>query len=313
MDNAELERMVDTSNEWIIERTGIRERRIAAPEEATSDLATQAARVALERAGVAPEDLDLIILATITPDSTFPATACLVQRNLGARNAGAIDVSAACSGFVYALSLGADKIRAGSVNHVLVIAGECMSRITNWEDRNTCVLFGDGAGAVLLQSSEKESLLFENLCADGNLSYLIEQKAGGSRLPASEETVRQGLHFIEVRGRETFRYAVKILAKAIRRAVRRLEIAPDAVDLIIPHQANIRIIEAAASAAGLPMEKFYVNLDRYGNTSGATIAIALHEAVQEGRLKEGDLCLMISFGSGFTYATSAMRWIGNGA
>jgi len=312
MTNHDLEKIVDTSDEWIVERTGIRERRIAADEEATSDLAVKAARMALENAGVAPEDLDLIVLATLTPDSPFPATACHVQRELGAVKAGAYDVSAACTGYIYALATGANAVRCGAAKNVLVIGAEAMSRILNWEDRTTCVLFGDGAGATLLQPSERPSLLFEDLRCDGTLADLIQMRGGGSRTPASVETVENGWHYIEVRGREVFKNAVKTMETCARDAAARLGVSLDDVALIIPHQANMRIIEAGAQRLGFPLERIYSNVDRYGNTSGATSPIALHEAVAEGRIRDGDLVLMISFGAGFTYGTAALRWIGDG-
>jgi 3-oxoacyl-[acyl-carrier-protein] synthase-3 len=311
--NFDLEKIVDTTNEWILERTGIHERRIVAEGEATSDLASRAAAAALETAGVAAEDVDLIVLATITPDSLFPATACHVQRNLGAVRAGALDVSAACTGFIYALSVGANAVRCGAARNVLVIGAEAMSRVVNWEDRGTCVLFGDGAGAVLLQPSDEPSLLFEDLGCDGNLSDLIRMRGGGSRFPASPETVKNGYHFIEVRGREVFKQAVKVMEICAREAAERLNVDLKDIGLIIPHQANMRILEAAAERLGLPPERVYSNLDRYGNTSGATSPIALHEALAEGKIQEGDIVLLISFGAGFTYGTSAIRWVGNGA
>jgi 3-oxoacyl-[acyl-carrier-protein] synthase-3 len=253
--------------------------------------------------------VDLVILATITPDSPFPATACHVQRELGAVNAGAYDVSAACTGYIYALATGANAIRCGAAKNVLVIGAEAMSRVVNWEDRATCVLFGDGAGATLLQPSDQPSLLFEDLGCDGNLSELIQMRGGGSRVPASPKTVQNGYHFIEVRGREVFKNAVKVMEKCARQAVERLGVTLNDVSLIIPHQANMRILEAAAQRLEYPIEKVYSNVNRYGNTSGATSPIALHEAAAEGRLKDGDLILMISFGSGFTYGTAAIRWI----
>lgn len=311
--NVDLEKMVDTSDEWIMERTGIRERRIVAEGEATSDLATRAGAQALEHAGVSAEDLDLIVVATITPDSPFPATACHVQRNLKATRAGALDISAACTGFIYALSVGANAVRCGTARNVLVIGAESMSRVVNWKDRGTCVLFGDGAGAALLQPSEEPCLLFEDLRCDGNLSDLIQMRGGGSRCPASPETVQNGYHFIEVRGREVFKMAVKVMDSCAREAAERLQVKLEDIDLIIPHQANQRILEAAAERLGLPLDRIYSNVDRYGNTSGATPPIALHEALAEGRIKEGDLVLLIAFGAGFTYGTSAIRWVGNGA
>jgi 3-oxoacyl-[acyl-carrier-protein] synthase-3 len=311
--NFDLEKMVDTTDKWILERTGIRERHIVADGEATSDLASRAAAAALESAGVSAEEVDLIVVATITPDSLFPATACHVQRNLGATRAGALDVSAACTGFIYGLAIGANAVRCGAARNVLVVGAEAMSRVVNWEDRATCVLFGDGAGAVLLQPSDEPSLLFEELRCDGNLSDLIQMRGGGSRYPASPETVQNGYHYIEVRGREVFRQAVKVMEACAREAVNRLQVDLDDIALVIPHQANMRILEAAAERLELPLERVYSNVDRYGNTSGATSPIALHEAVLEGRIKEGDLVLLISFGAGFTYGTSAIRWIGNGS
>lgn len=310
--NFDLEKMVDTTNQWILERTGIRERHIVAEGEATSDLASRAAAAALCNAGLSAEEVDLIVVATITPDSLFPATACHVQRNLGATRAAALDISAACTGFIYALAVGANAVRCGAARNVLVIGAEAMSRVVNWEDRATCVLFGDGAGAVLLQPSQEPSLLFEDLGCDGALSDLIQMRGGGSRIPASPETVKNGYHFIEVKGREVFKQAVKIMDNCAREAATRLRVDLDEIALIIPHQANIRILEAAVERLGLPRERVYSNVDRYGNTSGATSPIALHEALAEGRIQEGDLILLISFGAGFTYGTSAIRWPGNG-
>ena len=311
LSNFDLEKTVDTSDKWIVERTGIRERRIAAEEEATSDLATKASLHALEGSGIAPEDLDLIVLATITPDMLLPATACLVQRSLGATKAAAFDVSAACSGFVYALSIAANAIRLGTAEHALVIGAETMSRMVNWKDRNTCVLFGDGAGAAVLGPSDEPSLLFETLGSDGNLADLIQTRAGGSRCPASLETVRNGHHFVEVRGREVFRQAVKVMEQCTLGAIERLGVSVEDIDLLIPHQANIRIMEASAKRTGFPLERMFVNVNRYGNTSGATNPIALHEALMEGRIKPGDLVIMVSFGAGFTWATAAIRWPDN--
>jgi len=307
--NAELEKMVDTSDEWIRSRTGIRERRIAEPEQATSDLATVAARAALADAGVGPEELDLIIVATAVPDMAFPATACLVQRNLGAERAAAFDLEAACSGFIYGLAVGAQFVATGTYGRVLVIGAEVLSRIANWTDRNTCVLFGDGAGAAVLgPSSGRRTLLTTHLGADGRGADVLKQPAGGSRLPASRETVEQGLHYVSMNGKEVYKFAVRIMGTAVSAALNQAGLSPSDIDVLIPHQANLRIIESAAEWFGMERERVIVNVDVYGNMSAASIPVALVEAARAGRIKEGDIVVLVAFGGGLTWGSAVLRW-----
>jgi len=306
--NADLERMVATSGAWIVERTGIRERRIAAPGEACSDLGTKAAERALAAAGVAAADLDLILVATCTGDSPLPSTACLIQQRLGAVRAAACDLSAACCGFVYALAVGDAYVKTG-FRHVLIVGAEVMSMITDWTDRGTCILFGDGAGAVVLSPSEGErGILSSHLHSDGNLWDLICVPGGGSRMPPSEKMLAEGLQYIKMKGNETFKVAVKTLEEAAREALSANHLSVDDLDLYVPHQANVRIIKAVAGRLGLPMEKVVLNMDRYGNTSAASIPLALDEAVREGRLKDGSLVMIEAFGSGLTWASAVIRW-----
>jgi len=306
--NADLERMVATSDSWIVERTGIRERRIAAPGETCSDLGTRAAERALEAAGVAAADLDLILVATCTGDSPLPSTACLVQRRLGAVRAAACDLAAACCGFVYALGAGDAYVKTG-FRHVLVIGAEVMSMLMDWTDRGTCILFGDGAGAVVLSPSEgNRGILSSHLHSDGNLWDLICVPGGGSRIPPSEKMLADGLQYMKMKGNETFKVAVKTLEEAAREALAANHLGVDDLDLYVPHQANARIIKAVADRLGLPMEKVVLNMDRYGNTSAASIPLALDEAVREGRLREGNLVMIEAFGSGLTWASAVIRW-----
>ncbi len=307
--NHELAQFVETSDEWIVTRTGIRERRVAGPQETTATLSVAAAEKALAVAGISPRDVDLILVATVTPEHLFPSTACLVQDALGASRAGAFDLLAGCSGFIYGLHMAAAAIRAGTHHIALVIGAETLSRIVNWRDRNTCVLFGDGAGAVVLQGSDAPGGVLASLIrADGSGAELLILPAGGSRLPISEAVVRDGCHFVRMNGREVFRFATRVMEKATREVMAQAGLRLEDVDLIIPHQANIRIIEAAAKALGLPMDRFFVNIDRYGNTSGASIPIALCEAVQQGRLKPGDRMVMVAFGAGLTWAAAVVQW-----
>ena len=306
--NADLEQMVATSDEWIRERTGIRERRIAATGEACSDLAVQAGKRALAAAGVAASDLDMILVATCTGDFPLPATACLVQHQLGATKAGACDLSAACCGFVYALSVADAYIKTG-MRHVLVIGSEVMSAITDWTDRNTCVLFGDGAGAVVLSASDGErGILSTDLRSDGTLCELIMVPGGGSRTPPSEKVLAERLHYIKMKGNETFKVAVRTLEDIARATLAANHVEVEDLDLYIPHQANVRILKAVMERLGLPMEKVLLNLDRYGNTSAASIPIALDEAVREGRIKDGSLVMLGAFGAGLTWASAMIRW-----
>ncbi|MCR4420784.1 MAG: beta-ketoacyl-ACP synthase III [Clostridia bacterium] len=307
--NQDLERIVDTSDAWIRERTGIRERRRAAEREATSDLCLEAARRALADAGVPAEEIDLIMVATVTPDMAFPATGCLVQDQLGAARAWAFDLEAGCSGFLYGLALGSQLIATGYSRYILLIGAETFSRIINWTDRNTCVLFGDGAGAVVMGPvPQGRGVLASRMAADGSGGKLLFQPAGGSRLPASEETVKERLHTIHMRGPEVFRFAVRCMEEVSLDVLHRCGLEPQDLDLFVPHQANWRIIDATRRRLGLPEDKVVVNLDRYGNMSSASIPVALDEARQQGRLREGDLVLLASFGAGFTWGAALLRW-----
>lgn len=307
--NFDLEKMVETSDEWISTRTGIKERRIADPSKATSDYAAGAARLALDRAGVAPDELDLIIVATVTPDMFFPSTACLVQQAIGASRAAAFDLSAGCSGFVYALDMAARGIEAGAYRKVLVIGADLLSRVTDFTDRSTCVLFGDGAGAVVVGAVDEGGVLSTYLGADGSGGEKLCIPAGGSRLPAgSAEDRRQ--HYIQMAGNDVFKFAVRIMPEAALEAMRRAGVAADEVDLFIPHQANVRIIDAAAKRLGIDSEKVFVNVDRYGNTSAASIPIALDEAVEIGRVRAGDILVLVGFGAGLTWGAATLQWNG---
>lgn len=307
--NHELEQMVDTSDEWIRTRTGIRERRLAAAGTAASDLAVPAASRALATAGITAADVDLIIVATVTPDTLFPATACLVQERLGARGAAAFDLSAGCSGFVYALGVASQFIAAGIYHTALVIGVEVLSKIINWQDRNTCVLFGDGAGAVVLRAVlAGRGILGLDLGADGSGGSLLTMPAGGSRLPASPATVREQLHTIHMNGSEVFKFAVRIMGEASLKALQKAGLAKEDVDFLIPHQANIRIIEAATKRLGLAPEKVYVNLDRYGNMSSASIPVALDEAYRAGLLQRDHKVVMVAFGAGLTWGAVVVNW-----
>ncbi|MBM4465743.1 MAG: ketoacyl-ACP synthase III [Chloroflexi bacterium] len=307
--NDDLAKMVDTSDDWIRTRTGIVERRIADPRETTSTMSIKAARAALQVADVVPERLDLVIVTTATPDYLFPATACLVQDALGARRAGAFDLLAGCSGFVYGLGVGSQLIISGVYENVLVIGAETLSRIMDWTDRNTCVLFGDGAGALLLQASDAPGgVLSFTLGADGSGGDLLMLPGGGSRHPASAETVAQRLHYARMNGREVFRFATRIMGQAAKEAIQAAGLKIDDVDLFIPHQANIRIIESAAKHLRLPMDKVFVNLEKYGNTSCASIPIAFCEAIEEERIKPGDHLVLVSFGAGLTWAAAVVQW-----
>lgn len=306
--NADIERMVETSDEWIVERTGIRERRLAAPGEACSDLGTKAAERALEAAGVAASDLDMILVATCTGDAPLPSTACLIQHRLGATKAAACDIGAACCGFVYALAVGDAYVKTG-FRHVLVIGSEVMSSITNWKDRNTCVLFGDGAGAAVLSATtEDRGILSSHLHSDGSLWNLICVPGGGSRMPPTDKMLADGLQYIKMKGNETFKVAVKTLEESAREALKANGLTVGDLDVYVPHQANTRIIKAVAARLELPMEKVVLNMDRYGNTSAASIPIALDEAVRAGRIKKGHVVMMAAFGSGLTWAASIVRW-----
>jgi len=308
--NADLERMVDTSDAWIVERTGIRERRKAAPGEACSDLGVRAAQQALQAAHISASELDLIIVATCTGDSPLPSTASLIQYRLGATRAAAFDISAACCGFVYALSAADAFVRSGRYRYVLVIGSEVMSVITDWTDRNTCVLFGDGAGATVVGPTQEEDrgVLSLHLHADGRLSDLICVPGGGSTIPASESLLAERLQFVKMRGNETFKIAVKTMEEAIREALAAQILNVEDIDFVVPHQANIRILKAVAQRLGLSMDQVIVNLDRFGNTSAASIPLALDEAVRGGQIRPGSLIVFAAFGSGLTWASGVVRW-----
>src|SRR5881409_1488668 len=307
--NADLEKIVDTSDEWITTRTGIKERRLAAKDEFTSDLATQAAIKAMQKASVTGDQLDLIITATITPDMPFPSTSCLVQQKLGARRAAAFDVEAACSGFIYGLEIAQQFIMSRTYDTVLVIGAEKLSSIVDWEDRNTCVLFGDGAGAAVLQNRPNaHGLLTAVMGADGQKADLLFMPGGGSRCPATANSVASRLHYLRMEGKETFKNAIQAMQTAAEEALRRCEIDISRIKCIIPHQANRRIIDAVGERLGARPEQLFVNLHKYGNTSAASVAIALDEAVQSGQVHRGDLILLIVFGAGLTWGAAVIEW-----
>lgn len=307
--NHQLEKMVDTSDEWIRERTGIIERRIADADTATSDLAYEAGKRALESAGMAASELDLIIVATATPDMMFPATACLVQDRLGATRAAAFDMSAACSGFIFGLATADAYIKAGLCKRVMVIGAETVSKITDWTDRNTCVLFGDGAGAVVLgPADDGRGILSTHLHTDGSMSDLLYVPGGGSRIPATAESISKRLHYIKMRGNETFKVAVRALEEVVIEAIEHNGLKPSDIDVLVPHQANLRIIQATAKRLDMPMHKVVVTLQKYGNTSAASVPMALDEAVKDGRITDGKLVLLEAFGGGLTWASALIRW-----
>lgn len=307
--NADLSKMVETSDEWIRTRTGIRERHIAGEQEATSDMAAEAARRALASAGVEATDVDLIVVATVTPDMGFPNTACFVQKHLGARNAYCFDLEAACSGFLYGVEAARHFIAAGTLRTALVVGAEKLSSITDWKDRGTCVLFGDGAGAAILQARDgARGILSSFMGSDGALANLLSLPGGGSRHPASRETIEKGLHFIKMAGNEVFKHAVRCMCDAAQKALERAGLTIADVSLVVPHQANMRIIQAIAERLGNSMDKFYVNLDQVGNLSAASIPVALDEAVRVGRVQRGDKILLIAFGGGFTWGAMVLEW-----
>jgi len=309
LNNADLEGMVDTSDEWIIERTGIRERRIANDKQAVSDLAYEASKSALKSVGLRAKDLDLIIVASVSGDMPLPATACILQDKLDAGRAAAFDVNAACSGFVYALSVADAFIRSGTYRRVLVVGAEVLSKFTDWEDRTTCVLFGDGAGAVILEAAEGDrGVLSVKIHSDGSMWDLLHVPAGGSRTPASRETVKKRMHFIKMKGNETFKVAVRTLESLVVETLKEHKLKSSDLSLLIPHQANFRIIQATAKRLNLPMEKVVVNLDRFGNTSAASIPIALDETVKAARVRNGDYILLEAFGGGLTWASALIKW-----
>lgn len=307
--NKELEHMVDTTDDWIYTRTGIRERRIAAENEATSDMATKAAQQAMEMAGVTAHEVDMIVVATCTPDMFFPSTACFVQKQIGAPNAFCMDLSAACSGYLYALEVAHRFVATQCAQTALVIGAEKMSSVIDWQDRTTCVLFGDGAGAAVLQArGEPHGILSTVLGANGTLSDLLSIPGGGSRNPCTPETLGNRMNYLKMAGREVFKHAVTNMSNAVREALEQCGATMDDVACIIPHQANARIIQAIGQRMNAPMEKFYINVDKYGNTSAASTIVALDEAVRSGRIRKKDLVLMVVFGGGFTWAASLVEW-----
>lgn len=306
--NSYLEKIVDTSDKWIVSRTGIKERRKVLDEIATSDIATKAAILALNDANIEPIDLDMIIVATVTPDMAFPSTACLVQKNIGATNATAFDIEAACSGFIYCLSIAEQFIKSGAASNILVIGAEVLSKITDYKDRNTCILFGDGAGAAVVSRTKGFQILSTYLGSDGNGCDLLYLPAGGSRNPASVETINKSMHYIKMEGSEVFKFAVRIMETATEKALKLCNLNKSDIDYLIPHQANIRIIENAMKRLNLTEDKVFVNVDKYGNMSAASIAVALDETNKMKRLSKGDNVVLVAFGGGLTWASSIIRW-----
>lgn len=306
--NFDLEKMVDTTDEWIRTRTGIVTRHIAAKDQSASDLGVEAARMALKNANLSPADIDLILVATITPDMFFPSTACMIQTKLGAK-CGAFDLAAACSGFVYAITVADSFIRSGMYKNILVIGSEVISGFIDWTDRSTCVLFGDGAGAaVVSRSTDSHGILENSLGSDGSQGELLKIPAGGSCLPPSAETVKQGLHSLKMQGAELFKVAVKTMENAVREVVAKAGLQVSDIDCLIPHQANMRILQAVAERLEIPSEKVFINVERYGNMSSASTAIAFYEAVQTGKIKKGDYVVLVAFGGGLTWASTLIKW-----
>lgn len=309
--NEDLKKYMDTSDEWIRERTGIRERRFASPEQATSDLATEAARKALAHAGVSAEEIDLIIVGTVSPDMLLPSTACLVQNNIGAVNAGAFDLSAACAGFIYGLIMGSQMVKTGACKKVLVIGAETLTRIVNPGDRGTGIIFADGAGAAVLGETEQGfGVLSFDMGSEGSGGNLLYLPGGGSRIPATEESVKAGLHTVKMDGSEVFKFAVRIMGKTVDTSLAKAGMSKDDIDVLIPHQANHRIIQSAAKRIGVPMDKVVMNVDRYGNTSAGSVPLALDEAVRQGKINTGDNVVLVGFGAGLTWASCIMKWKG---
>jgi len=307
LSNSDLEKMVETSDEWIISRTGIKERRIADEDTASSDIAYEAAEKALKAASVKPSDLDVIIVGTITPDFLFPSTGCVVQGLLGAKKAYAFDLMAGCSGFLYTLHVAQGIIKSGAAEKILVIGVDTLSKVTDFEDRSTCILFGDGAGAAVLTASDEPGILSSILNSDGRDWDLLYVPAGGSRTPISEEVLKTRDQYIKMEGNDVFKVAVKSMESATINAIKEADITPEDIDLFVPHQANQRILEAVRKRLNFPEEKVFVNLDKYGNTSGASVPLALDEAIRQGRVKEGNLVLFAAFGAGFTWGASVVR------
>lgn len=309
LNNSSLEKMVDTSDKWITERTGIKERRIARDSEAASDLGIEASKRALQSAGIKPKKIDMIIVATVSGDMPVPSTASFLQSKLGAKDAAAFDLNAACSGFLYGLSVADNFIRTGSFKKILLVGTEVLSKFTDWEDRSTCILFGDAAGAVVIEATEKDrGIISIHLHSNGNLWDLLYLPGGGSRHPLSKETMKKRMHYIKMKGNETFKIAVRTLEGLVIETLKANKIKPSDLSLIIPHQANLRIIQATAKRLNLPMDKVVVNLDKYGNTSSASIPMALDEAVRTGRIRNGDYILLEAFGGGLTWASALIKW-----
>jgi 3-oxoacyl-[acyl-carrier-protein] synthase-3 len=307
--NCDLERMVETSDEWITTRTGIKERRIAEDGTGPSDLSLEASKIALNEAKLEPHQIDLILLGTVTPDYLLPSTACVLQNKLGAKNAAVLDIVAACSGFIYGLSIASAFIAIAQYKNVLVIGVETLSKIVNWEDRNTCVLFGDGAGAAVVSATtEDKGILGTFLSGDGSLADLLHIPVGGAKVPLTKEKFDLKQHYISMRGNEVFKSAVRAMENSAKRIIQEVGLSSEEIDLLIPHQANIRIIEALAKRLKVPMEKVYVNIDRYGNTSAASVPIALDEARKRGRIKEGSKTVLVAFGAGFTWGSAVIKW-----
>lgn len=309
--NKDMEKIVDTTDEWITSRTGVITRHKCNDDATTSEIAFYAAQKALEMSGTSPEELELIIIGTASPEMLFPSTACILQRRLGAKNAGAFDLLAACTGFIYALSIGDQFIKTGNLSTILVMGAEILSKITNYKDRTTCILFGDGSGAAVLKKNTTGSdsgIIYSKLLSDGNLEHLIQMPAGGTRQPASHETVEQNLHTIHMKGNETYKHAVKLMYQITNEALEKNNLKIEDIALFIPHQANIRIIKALAQRLNISEDKVFINIDKYGNTSSASVPIALDEAVRSGKIKEGDLILLTAFGGGLTYGTVLIKW-----
>jgi 3-oxoacyl-[acyl-carrier-protein] synthase III len=307
--NKELETMVDTNDEWIVTRTGIQERRIAAPEQASSDLAFEAAQIAMKNAGITADQLDLIVVATVTPDTMFPSTACILQEKLGAKKAAAFDLAAACSGFIYGLANASNFIAVGTYKYALVIGVDCLSRITDYTDRNTCILFGDGAGAVVIgEVPEGRGFKSFDLGADGSGGPLLKLEGGGSRNPASPLSLDKRLHYISMAGSEVFKFAVRVMGNSAEEVLRKAGITKEDVDLLVPHQANYRIIQSALTRLNLTEDKCMINLNKYGNMSAASIPVALAEAVEQGKVNEGDKLVLVGFGGGLTWGASVLVW-----
>lgn len=307
--NQDMEKIVDTSDEWIVSRTGIRERRIADEGKAASDYSIEAAKSAIEMSGVSPEEIDMIIECTVTPDMMYPATAALVQHGVGAVNAAAFDLSAGCTGFIYGLSMAANLIKSGAYKHIVVVGCDILSRVTDYTDRSTCVLFGDGAGAVLVSRTESEGIIGDFLGADGSCADYLKLPAGNSRMPASHETVDNKLHFTQMEGSEVFKFAVRAMPEAVKKVLEKSGYSLNDVDYLIPHQANIRIIEAAIKRFEIDRNKVAISIDKYGNMSSASIPVTLYDEYKAGKIQKDDLMVLVGFGAGLTYGSVLCRWL----